>query len=312
MRGFTRVMLIISGVTIGLGLIIAVAGLSLGGMEAVRAMNMEEYGRWNRFAHIWNNDSDFEADFASFETENVDNNFAGISNLNINVNCAYMYLIEREGQSGIEVSAKNVTSRYKAYLEEEDTLAIDYDENYKQADDFNFLGVSAGSYGEKRPEIYIYIPEGTQFLETNIWIGAGSFEAENLSTDQLTVDVGVGRFYGNHIEVSDKTNASVDLGELKFDNFEGNEVVLECNLGSVNMTGKVAGNANVNCDLGSVCLKLDGEPEDYGYIIECDLGNVEVNGHNYRGGTSTSFTDSDLGKRMELYCNLGNIKVDFN
>ena len=137
----------------------------------------------------------------------------------------------------------------------------------------------------------LYVPEDVSYDRIRINVGVGALEIRDLATQELNTDVGVGSLTMTDMMVN-RLNLTNSVGETTF-------------------KGEVNGDISVECSIGSVSLRLNGEYEDFDYAINCALGNISIGRYSYSALVNESRVNNNADKKMRLECSIGNIDVSF-
>ncbi len=225
------------------------------------------------------------------------------------------FVLQSSEDDRIHVKAENV-GRFQAYTDQESFCV--------KAIQGEVLGIG---HGRQRCQVTLFLPENLSLEEVNLELGAGTFDAqrleaskielevgagaleiEELAADELFAEVGAGKMLLNQMEISGESNFSVGMGH-----FEGE--------------GTLGGDVNGECAMGSLALVLDGDVSDYDYDMECAAGTIYLDGKKYSGlaleqeihHSPEHHDEKDAydaehhasGKRMDLECSMGEIRVEF-
>ena len=106
--------------------------------------------------------------------------------------------------------------------------------------------------------------------------------------------------------------AKVGAGKTSMSDMVVSDADLSVAAGNMDFAGKIRGNAKCVLTAGKMNMQLDGEVTDYNYRVSETAGGVLLDG-------DTVFTEDDKAaqidhgatKSIELYCTMGEIKVDF-
>lgn len=156
-------------------------------------------------------------------------------------------------------------------------------------------------------KLTVTIPEGTKLNGVVFDIDAGNLEAYGLNADKLEIDVDAG-----NVEVydaaCDRVTIDVDAGNVIFKDGELGSVEASADMGNIEFKSCAFDILEAEADMGNVEVHSSQSLEDYSMNIDVDLGNVDVNGHDYSGGY-TSAGDSD--HRIDITVSLGNAEITY-
>ena len=84
-------------------------------------------------------------------------------------------------------------------------------------------------------------------------------------------------------------------------------------MGSVQLEGRVNGDLQADCDMGSIRMYLEQAKEDFQYDIQCDMGSVQIDKENYSSFLRAKLKDGNGGnQKMEIDCGMGSVDIFFN
>ncbi len=127
--------------------------------------------------------------------------------------------------------------------------------------------------GNQNGKVLVQIPKNYVFREVELEMGAGEARVENLKTEELQIQLGAGE---------------IELVELSTNIFE----------------------AEVGA--GELQVEIVGSEKDYGYDIECGIGEIQIGENSYGGlGESQKNINAGTGKRIDLECGIGEIEINF-
>ena len=142
------------------------------------------------------------------------------------------------------------------------------------------------------PEVRLYIPENLNLFDVLIDAGAGEVRVNGLSAATMKAKVGAGTITMEDMVVSD-TDLSVAAG-------------------SMNFSGEVRGPLKAILTAGKMNMQIGGEVTDFNYLVSETAGGVLLDGDSvFTEDDKAAKIDNGATKSMELYCTMGEIKVDF-
>lgn len=120
-------------------------------------------------------------------------------------------------------------------------------------------------------ELTIYVPANLE--ETKINNGSGTLYIENLMTNKLNLNLGVGETVIDNIETN---SAYIDtgLGSFKINNGKLNNLDFDMGIGETIITSFISGNSNLDTGIGNLELNLIGD--DYKLKINKGIGKVTI------------------------------------
>ena len=85
---------------------------------------------------------------------------------------------------------------------------------------------------------------------------------------------------------------------------------LEAAAGQIKLDGEVYGQVEISAEAGQVVLNIP-EPEDYGYEVECRLGNVKMGAYSFSGMSTVASDSTSAANLFEIECSVGSVEVNF-
>lgn len=304
MKKFTKISLVLSGLFAGIGiLLILIASIMGAGFHTLRQMAIDgSFHLWNW--HVGENGFYYSSSDDDLERGEQGSSFDSgeVENLVLEVGQAEILFADLNESDKITVQLENgVKSKYSCSLED-GTLTVRYVLKHHSA-------IQGGAV------ITIGIPEGMTFDTMDFDIGASSLEinASNFSCSALKMDVGAGDMDAEYLNVTDKMDLTLGVGDVDISDGAFGELRLECGLGVLNLGGAVSGDVTAHCGMGEIDLELRGDENDYDYDLSCGMGSLEVNGSSYGGiGGSKTIRNEGATKRMKLQCGMGNVEVSLH
>ncbi len=275
----------------GLGIVAVVGSLVVIGI-AVSAL----------LFHFW-----FYNDTA--EVTSYDDTVEGISSIEMDIDAGKIIL--REG-SEFHVDAENMPEGSFTSSVENGTWCIKVDA--EGSSHFQIFGINIPfrhTTVYKDMKITVTIPEDFHAEDMTLELGAGSFEAKRLTSDNLVVDIGAGSMDVDTVNITDYANFTVGAGELAINDLTAEDTKFDCGVGSIRVNGIITGDNNIHCGIGEIDMNLDGAESDYNYSIDCGLGEVKIG--NKTNVTNTSMNiDNDQDNSFSIDCGIGSIELSFN
>lgn len=153
---------------------------------------------------------------------------------------------------------------------------------------------SRQSPGSRAESLVIFVPEGWVFREVKVENAGGSFQADRMPADRLSLETMGGKtcILGGSVRTLD----------------------LECQAGETICQAVVSEGASVECDAGEVSVVLAGEEELYDYSLECHVGSIAILGResrHYQGLDVEKNLENGTGRKVDLECDAGAITVVF-
>lgn len=274
-----KIFWIVCGVTFISGLVCCIISLSLGvTTEAISMHFPKGYIGWE-----WDDDDDdflhrHDADRRDFGTDAVES-YSGVREVELEMAVGNV-TVERHDGDTIEVETVGVAEELKfhSYMEE-NTLKLEAKKRV------------TGIEGAEDGTVYLRIPRDLSLDEVSLMVGVGELQVEDISTRDLSVEVGVG-------------NGVVH-------NFQAAEASLECGTGTLEATGSVMQELDMENDVGNIIYHAAGNRKEYNYEISCGAGEIVIGEEVYYGIKPEEKINNNVQKLINIECNVGDITVDF-
>lgn len=293
-----KVFWIVCGILAAVGIVLAVAGTILGGFGILRSREDENIiRRWLNRIGITNEVT------VSSELDNIDDlgdigfftdseyvsgevngdtvtDFYGINELDIELAGMGVYVLPYDGDSIIvDTSYCRDDLRKRIHVWQEDTeLKVEMEDGGRLTT-------------ENSGVMYISVPRGTYFQKISVDAQAGFIEMTEVEADQML--------------------ASAGAGQVVLTSFSVRSLEAECGAGQIVLEGEVTDRVDLQCDLGNIQCTLPGSSDAYNYEVNCDLGEVMINGESYSSFHNRIKADHGSGSEIKAECNLGSIELMF-
>lgn len=162
------------------------------------------------------------------------------------------------------------------------TLIIEDDED-------NFSLINIGLKNDVQIELYLP-PKTMEKMELNL--GACGAKIAQLDTEELSLDVGTGSAKIESIRALESADLQVGVGTVVVEAFEGN-------------------NLNLDCGIGSLNIVLQGNEADYNYDLDCGIGQIALGSRSFSGMGWENNQDNDTEKNVTADCGVGEIRIGF-
>ena len=280
MKTWKKVLLIISGIALAIGICCVILGFALGfnpkdittgraGGHMFYGWAWDDWDDWDNWRGSWNNRG---SDRNASDSREAD--FTDISDLDIDVKYSSVILKAYEG-SEIRVSAKRLNaSKYTA--ESVDNTLYIMDETHNTA---------------KGSEITVFIPRDMHFDEVSIDVGGGEVEIDTLNANEFSAEIGGGRLAVTQSLNAFEVDCSVGAGQIELSNLTCTELELDCGAGQVSVT-------------------IEGSQSEYRMEGDCGIGQIQF-GSDHFSGVEKEFTVGTGAKLIHADCGVGQIDVQF-
>lgn len=148
--------------------------------------------------------------------------------------------------------------------------------------------------GQQLENIILYVPKEFRFTEVKVENHSGSFQAERIYAEELSLEVSGG-------------DSTVLGGSIR-------KLDAECNAGSIKCQAMSEEEVSAECKAGDIYLMLEGAVEDYDYKLECHMGKIMLEGESpleFGGLNDERKIDYGTGRNVRLECNEGAITVGY-
>lgn len=141
-------------------------------------------------------------------------------------------------------------------------------------------------------EIELFVPADFGFRDVELSVGAGQVQGDGpLKASELELELGAG-------EVS---LGSLTVGKLDAD----------VGMGSLDVTGDIWQEAEVDCAMGDVKLTVSGARTDFNYEIEVAAGSVSIDDQVYGGMANKKDIKNGAAKDISVDCGMGSVAINF-
>lgn len=234
------------------------------------------------------------------------------------------FMIEESADENVWLSVKGDTSKTYYKIEKDtmtkQTLSIE-NAGYHRVENWR-NGLS--------DTICLCLPKGCKLDSVCIDMGAGHMESVPLKADSMEINVGAGACEAGGFE-AETINLLVGAGQIDTAGLKADTAVLEIGVGEIivrdmdvrrlmevelgmgnaEITGKVAGRLDAECNLGNLNMYLAGSEDDYGFEVDCNMGDVKIGSRHYSSLSSSKNWNSDRKNQMDIDCEMGNITITF-
>ncbi|MBS6194194.1 MAG: DUF4097 family beta strand repeat protein [Clostridiales bacterium] len=285
MKKLNKVLLIISGICGGTGIVLFLAGILMGvsrhDILSSMSITVKDFGK--RVGNIvtaemddtWKGDWE-ELDLNEWQVEQ----YKDIKELDINIDIGQLDIQEYNGE------ILQVFFRKEDHLTEvkQDGREL----KIRQANGADLFSID-GNWPVK-----VMVPKGHEFTEVDIEIGAGEGSITSLKSDEMNGKVGAGS-----LEVTETVQAvtsewSVGAGSLYLNHLISKETDLECAVGEIIAT-------------------LDGEEADYCMKGDLGVGSLMFGEGEWMDsiGQKVEYGDDSAKRMVNVECGTGEVQVDF-
>lgn len=161
----------------------------------------------------------------------------------------------------------------------------------------------------KQHQVLLVLPAG-EGLKLDVELSASAGEFSQLTLHKLDVEADASSANLSEVTVRELSLDS-KAGTIELDEVTSAHTEIDCKTGSILGTGDFSGKTEIDCDMGDVELTLQ-EPEDYGYQIKCNMGNVTLDDENFAALRRKVTNNPGASAQFYIDCDMGNVQVDFD
>lgn len=335
MKKFSKVCLIIVGVLLGIGILLCgISSLMGAGMSTIRQMANDgelNRGNWHIDAYgIYYSDDkeandawdditdDIDAEVEDIEkaekseesdTDEMVSKYAvsDIKKMDMDISAATLVITTGADAEHVIVTMENGDRRDFETEMDGNTLEIEY------GNEHTTFWLVRQSSNQNDAKIVIEIPAGMKLEKMNMEIGAVdvTIDATDMTCGELLLDVGAASIKINELIVTELLDVSVGAGSVEIGGGTYKKANIECGVGNFEMSGTVTNDLTVDCGMGNTILKLNGNEDDYNYMLSCGMGSLVVNDTKYTdiAGEHEVENDGAIGT-IDLECGMGNLELE--
>lgn len=220
-----------------------------------------------------------------------------VSNLAIDAGGTALYIRQSEDENfGLE---KEGVGRYR-YYERNGTLYIEGKRK----------NLNGALLEESKEHIILYVPEGMQFKNVSIDVGAGVAELGTLRADNVELEIGAGRMTADRI-TGRSIAADVGAGEMKLKDIAAQELELSVEVGKAEVKGNITSKLDIECGVGAVGIALAQSEKNFNYEVECGVGSIRIGEKSYTALSEEKIINNKAAGICTLDCSMGNIRMSF-
>ena len=317
MKKFTKICLIICGILAGLGILLAVIGTTMGfGFGQIRSMvkNGELSIGENDFNGIgWSRaESEDENDDGKWAFGSEEWDAPAIKELDVEFDFGTLEILPSENDKvGVRVQYRNIWGDYGRNIKWKrngDTLEI--------KDNVDKKILKLFSTGTEDALLTIFIPEGKEFEELTIDVGAAEVKLETgLAATEMELTLGAGDIEGTKLDVDNirarELNLDIGAGHMLLEGITAKTLDADCGTGEMEIFAADVEKADIDCGVGNVDMQVTGLESDYNYNVDCGIGQVLIGESSYSGLGSSKQIQNGADKHMDIDCGIGEISVKF-
>lgn len=161
--------------------------------------------------------------------------------------------------------------------------------------------------GNTRCDLYITVPADAKISYASVHTDVGEIEVENVNMEEsvLTSDVG-------DITVKSSDFATTEIRTNVGDVFVKNSSITKMNLksdtGNVEVEDSTFEGLDIRASVGDVDVKSNKDLEKYSMDLSTNVGEVEINGRNYKRSYNKEGTEKYY---VNISGNIGDVELDY-
>lgn len=347
MNKSVKILAIVAGGMVAIGLILAGIGYLAGGNQTIHiGKNGFTLGNKNRTSE---NVEIYSLDLEAFKSIDVD---LGI--YDVDLIPGDKYYVECNYDSGCEKPSIKM---------ENEKLVIRDDKQYNFSVNLDFFDININGVDDGM-NVKIYYPENTKFEDVKISCNTSDLSFENINADEIDFDLDFGdmditNITANKVDIhmnsgdciiskikaenfnlknnfgrivleeaelkvlkagansgdisvtntiADNAVFKLDFGRLNTNNFKTNGLEIDSSSGDVELNGTFLGDTDVQCNSGAVTLDTDVARDQYTYELNVDMGTVYISDDKM---SSSSVAGFGATNNLKIHSNMGDIRVNF-
>lgn len=107
------------------------------------------------------------------------------------------------------------------------------------------------------------------------------------------------------------SDLTVSGGNLTVEDLDVEDLSATCEQGSLQFSGRVDGDVEVEHLQGETALRLEGSASDFNHEISYEMGHVQVGTQSYSGARGSQSVDNGAEKTLRIHCTMGDVGIVF-
>ena len=279
MKKSWKVFWIVCAVLASLGILLAAAGVALGGLSLLNSVeDTGLFGRWLGQA-IGRGAAKDDGYVPGGPDGDMIISYDEISDISLDVGGFGVCILPYDGEH-----VRTDISEIRPDLR--DSVRISQDGSELEIEMKNNRWNTNGS-----GTLYISVPRGSYYDSVFADVGAGYLEIREISAADLSLEVGAGQIIAEDI--------TAETAEIR------------CGAGQIIFSGEVLKEAGIECDLGEISYTASGTADSYDYELACSMGEIVLGGESYGGLTNEVSIDNESSRLISADCDMGKIEIMF-
>lgn len=181
--------------------------------------------------------------------------------------------------------------------------------NYRVVENNLFINQKDDNWFNRKvnSDLIIYVEKNFVFDFVLIENGAGKLDINDLSTNELELDLGAGKVTIDKLTVLKEASIDGGAGEVNISNSSINNLDLDMGIGKVLISSTLTGNSEIDAGIGEVDLNLLDKEDNYKINIDKSIGEIIIDGNkvgeenSYGNGLNT----------IDISGGIGSININF-
>lgn len=153
----------------------------------------------------------------------------------------------------------------------------------------------------------VYIPQGTVLDEADITTGAGKVRIENLTAENLELELGAGDVTASKLTVTRVADIQGGAGRVTLTDCDLRNLDMEMGVGQLNLHAALSGTSELDLGVGESNITLIGSKRDYSLDISKGIGEVVIDGQKVNDAGSFGGEN-----RVTINGGIGRIDIGFD
>lgn len=161
--------------------------------------------------------------------------------------------------------------------------------------------ISFVEFYDGKPVLTICIPDGTEFEDFSLSIGAGTVDIDSVSAETVKLDLGAGKAEIGMLTATEKAEINGGDGKISVKDGRINFLEAATGAGAMDITGVLTGTNRISIGVGRLELTLRGGEDSYRFDIDKGIGRITVgdremsDGKEYGSGVTLVEIDGGVG-----------------
>lgn len=177
--------------------------------------------------------------------------------------------------------------------------------------DHNKLSVVERSHSifnkKAKEEVIVYVPKNIIFDKVYISNGAGTIYIENITTQELELELGAGELTIDQITSYNNTDIDGGVGEANLNNAKLHNLDLDMGVGEFTLTGSISGKSEIDAGVGELNINLIDNKDNYRIYTETGIGSIRIDGSPVKDESTYGMGNN----KIDIDGGVGSINIRF-